>query len=246
MGVEVITNAKVYLGGYNLSGDENQVSLAMSTDLVDDTAMGSEFRSRVCGLRGMTLDLNGFFQVDDDDYQVDDVLNSKFGVADEICTVCPTTGAEGEPAFAFKGIAGQYSPGAALGELLKFSAQLQSSNALPIIRGTVLVNGTKSTTANGTAFNLGAVGAGQYLYAVMHVVAPTGTLPTLDMLVQSDAAEGFDTPATKITFSQVTTSAGAQWATRVAGPITDAWWRASWTIGGTLPSYPVIVMAAIQ
>jgi len=32
----------------------------------------------------------------------------------------------------------------------------------------------------------------------------------------------------------------------VAGPITDEWWRVSYTIGGTNPSLAVVVIVGIQ
>jgi hypothetical protein len=39
-------------------------------------------------------------------------------------------------------------------------------------------------------------------------------------------------PTTRVTFSQAT-GRTSQWATPVAGAITDDWWDISWTIGGT-------------
>ena len=62
----------------------------------------------------------------------------------------------------------------------------------------------------------------------MHVLAVSGTNPTLDMIIQSDNVSGFTSPTTKITFDQAV-AVGAQWGTRVAGPLTDDYYRASWT-----------------
>ncbi len=79
----------------------------------------------------------------------------------------------------------------------------------------------------------------------MHVVAASGTTPTLDMIVESDDNSGITSGVTRITFTQEV-AVGAQYATAVAGPITDDWWRVGWTIGGTGPSFTVIVTVGIQ
>jgi len=64
-------------------------------------------------------------------------------------------------------------------------------------------------------------------------------------VVQSDDAQAFLSPTDRITFAQAT-AIGAQWATPVSGAITDDWWRLSYTIGGTNPSFMVIVVVGIQ
>ena len=144
----------------------------------------------------------------------------------------------------FPALLAEYSPGAAVGELFAFNISAGGCDLLA--RGTVLENAVKTATANGTARNLGAVGAAQKLYAGMHVLAVSGTNPTLDMIIQSDDAEGFLSSANRITFAQKT-AIGSQWATPVAGAITDTWWRCAYTIGGTdNPSFTVVVVLAIQ
>ncbi len=242
MSLLVWKNSKLYLGGYDLSGDMNQMSLKYESDALDTTVFGQSTKRRLAGLLDIAADHKGLWQAGTN--LIEDTLWSKFAVANEVMTVFPETGAAGEVGFSFKSLESAYSPGAKAGEVLAFDVSAKGVGTL--IRATCLENGVKSATASGTARNLGAVSATQKLYAVMHVLAKSGTTPTLDMKIQSDDAQAFTTPLDRITFAQAT-DIGAQWATPVNGAITDAWWRASWTIGGTgSPSFTVVIAIAIQ
>ncbi len=241
MSLLVWKNSKLYLGGYDLSGDMNQMSLKYEADALDTTVFGQSTKRRLAGLLDIVADHKGLWQAGTN--LVEDTLWSKFAVANEVMTVFPETGAAGEIGFSFKSLESSYSPGAKVGEVLAFDVSAKGVGTL--IRATALENGVKSATASGTARNLGAVSATQKLYAVMHVLAKSGTTPTLDVAIQSDDAQAFTTPINRITFAQAT-DIGAQWATPVNGAITDTWWRASWTIGGTGPSFTVVIAIAIQ
>ena len=87
---------------------------------------------------------------------------------------------------------------------MPFSYNASGSDAQGLIRGTVLENAAKTTTANGTARQLVAVAEGQHLYAVLQVLAVSGTNPTLDLVIETDNAAGFASGITKITFGQQT------------------------------------------
>jgi hypothetical protein len=76
-------------------------------------------------------------------------------------------------------------------------------------------------------------------------VAFGGTSPTLDVIVQSDDASGFPSATNRITFTQAT-GFTAEYATPVAGAITDDWWRVNFTIGGTAsPNFTFICVIGI-
>jgi hypothetical protein len=94
-------------------------------------------------------------------------------------------------------------------------------------------------------YALGAATATQHLYGVLHVLAVSGTNPTLDVVIQSDDAEGFASGTTRGTFTQKT-AVGSQFLTPVAGPVTDTHWRCTWTIGGTnTPSFTIALVVGI-
>jgi len=97
----------------------------------------------------------------------------------------------------------------------------------------------------GVARNLGAVSATQKLYAILHVLdIPAGTLPTLDVLVNSAATQA-GSMTTRLTFAQQIAQGGV-YAVPVAGPFTDTWWAVGFTVGGTAsPSFKVSASVAI-
>ena len=112
-----------------------------------------------------------------------------------------------------------------------------SSSTGPVVRGTLMHPTTtaRSTSSTGTARQLGAVSATQSVYAALHVLSVSGTsTPTLTVTVQSDTV-GFATPTSRVVFSGAT-AVGAQFGS-AAGAITDDYWRVSWTVSGTNPSF---------
>lgn len=241
MASQIIQNSKFYLDGYDLSGDLNLISIDYSAELQDSTTLGNASRLRSGGLKDIKAGIEGFFNMPAIDIQ--GVLFNKIGVANTPCTVSPIAGAEGDRAFLFMATEGNYAPGAAIGEMLKFSADAQGSGEL--VRGMVLLNGTKTATGNGTAFQLGAVGATQKLYASAHILTVSGSTPSVTLKVQSDDNSGMTTPTDRITLAAAN-AVGAQFATPVAGAITDDWWRVTWTISGGTPSFAMVVSVGIK
>ncbi len=242
MPVQILQNCKLYLAQFDLSGDVNQVALDHDVEIKEITPFGSAAKKKIAGLENTAVKAKGFINVGLG--AVEETLWNKFAVADQPLTICPLTGADGEVAFSLQSLLAQYSPGAAVGDVFGFDVTAEGSG--PLVRGTLMATGAKTVTGTGTARQLGAVAAGQKLYAALHVLSKAGTSPTLDMKIQSDDAQAFTTPIDRITFAQAT-DIGAQWATPVNGPITDTWWRASWAIGGTGgPSFTVALVVGIR
>ena len=239
MAERVLTDCKLWLDGYDLSGDMNALALAYAAELRDNTTFGDDTRSRIGGLKTLNFAHEGLWNGGDD--QVDDVLFARVGVSNTVMTVSPMAGADGEVAYLARVIEAEYSPGADIGEVFSFAVSGEATDRL--VNGTIMVTGAKTASGNGTARQLGALSAAQTLYAALHVTAASGTSPTLDVKVQSDDASGFASPTDRITFAQKT-AIGAEWAT-VAGAITDDWWRISYTIGGTGPSFTFVVVVGI-
>ncbi len=161
-------------------------------------------------------------------------------------TVAVTDGADGELAYMFSAKVQGYEEGATVGEMFTLAANA-SAGGDKIVRGQIMLPKVAYTsTANGTAVQIGAVSATQKVYAALHVFSASGTNPTLDVIVESDDVENFGgTPETQITFAQ-TDVATAVWSS-AAGAITDDWWRASLTIGGTdTPTFTFAVSVGIR
>jgi hypothetical protein len=149
--------------------------------------------------------------------------------------------AEGDLAFFADAVNAGVQLGAANGQLYTWNLPFQ---AKPLVLGNVLARGTKTSTGNGSGVEFtGGVADGQSVYALLHV--PTATSGTIDMIIESDADNGFASAETRFTFTQVTTSATSQFMSWTpAGGDTDDWYRASWTSAST-PSHDVVVVMGI-
>lgn len=239
----ILTNAKIYLAGYDLTGDFNQVALAFAAEELDDTAFGDTTRSRTGGLKTAAVEGSGFWNGGAD---VDKQIFDRIGTADVPMLIGVDGADAGEVSYFLQALEASYQLGGAVGELLPFNLSAVASGGHPLVRGTVLHNGAITSTTSGTAYQVGAVAAGKKLFAALFIIGdPAGTNPTLDLKIQSDNAENMATPTDRITFAQ-RTARSALFATPVNGAITDDWWRATWTIGGTdSPSFATAVIMGI-
>jgi len=239
MGTQVLTKLKLYIDGWDLSGDMRAIALNYGAETPDATTFNATSRARDGGLKTLAFEHEGLWNGGTD--LADEVLFNRIGLADVPVTIAPqqtalAAGTEGESGFFFNSIHGAYSFGGAVGDMLAFNVSGEATGDL--IRGTILLNAVKTASGNGTAFQVGAVLATEKLHAILHVIAASGSTPTLDVKVQSDDASGFASPTDQITFTQKT-AIGSQLATPVSGAITDDWWRVNFTIGGGSPSWMI-------
>lgn len=243
MSSNILTDAKLYVSSFDLSGDMNALALTYAAEMKDNTTFGATTRINKAGLKSIVAQHEGLWDSNGTD-QPDDVFFSRIGTANVPVTISPQTGADGEVAFLFQAVHGEYTPGAPVGELYAFTVSMEGDNGAPLVRGMVLHPATARTaTGNGTAMQLGAVSATQDVYATLHVIAASGTNPTLDVTVRSDDNSGMTTPTTRLTFTQAT-GITSEWKS-AAGAITDDYWRVTYTIGGTNPSFTFVVAVGI-
>jgi len=240
MGEIILNNCKLWVGKYDMSGKLNAIALNDNPDILDNTTFGHTAKSRKKGLEVVTAALEGFWEQEPDEFF------SVKGVGDIPLIIAPTP-AEGEHAYAFLSQNVEYKLGESVGELLKFSVKTESVGQ-QMIRGHILLNGIKSLSGNGTAFELGAIGATQKMYASLCVVSASPS-DTLDVKIQSDNLEAFGDPTDQITFTQVNLGAGGggtyEWKTK-DGSVTDTWWKVNYTIAGVDPSFTFVVFVGIN
>jgi hypothetical protein len=231
------------MDGYELSGIQNAIGVEYGAEMKDDTVFGTAgTRSNKPGLKTVKITGGGFWSTD-----YDLALYSRIGASRAVVTAAPDGHAIGDRCFFTRGVNGAYNPlSGEVGELLGFEIDFNAANTL-LVRGAVAGVGAKSVTGTGTGVQLGGVIIGKRIYAALHVKGPiTGTLPTLAVTIESDDNNSFTTPTTRLTFTGMTTVIGGQWQQSSGlAAITDDWWRAKWTIGGTLPSYPLFVSFGI-
>lgn len=225
MGTFAANNITTWFGGYDMTGDLNQTTMPIEWEALDSTTFGPTrtARSRTAGLEDVSSQVAGF--ADFDAGAVDDTVFAALGG-----TVQPLThshdGAESSPAYFYEAREFAYEVFGQVGQMVPFSLTARGAKgnaAVGAVRGVVLkTKATVSATgATGTANQLGAAASGQYLYAALHVFT-AGT--TITAVLESDSDNTFATATTQATFGPITT-AGGTWATRVAGPITDTWYR---------------------
>lgn len=237
----IFSNAKVWLDGYDLSGYLNAVVLDNGVELHNTNVLGDTGRRRISNqMEHIAAQLDGFW-----DSTADEILQGRVGVADKPMSVSPSDGTDGSLAYFFRSLAGEYESGGAKGDPYRFSVSAEGSAGEPLVRGTVLHNATRTANGSGTGFNLGQLAAGKKLYAALHVLSVSSG-DNLTVTIESDDNAGFASPTVRGTFT-VMSAIGAAWLTPVAGPLTDTYWRAAYTLGGDgSPSINFVVVLGFK
>ena len=241
MSAFVLLNTIINYDGRNISGVTSQVTLDTGVDLQEDTAFGDTFRTRLAGLFDTSLSPESYWESNSASDSFDADMFSFLNDGVKLLSVSAEGGSVGDVGYMFEGDLESYNLNAAIGEIFKVSITIQGNDRL--MRGTVMENGTRVTTANGTIIQVGAVTASQTIYSGLHVTAASGSSPTLDVTVESDPIEAFTTATLRITHAQLGI-VGSELLS-LAGPVTDAWWRAVMTIGGGGPSFTAYHTLAI-
>ena len=239
------TGYTTWVAGYDMTTDLQQLQMPIELDALDSTTYGPTRagRSRQAGLESTSSSLDGYW--DSATNALDPTVFAAL-TGSQVITHS-FTGVEGTPAYFYQARTFTYQVFGSLGELAPFTLTAQSARqagtSVPgVVRGPILKGkGTVSATgATGTPAQLGAVPSGQYLYAVLHVFS-AGT--TLTAVLESDDNSGFTSATTRATFGPLTTTGGI-WAARVAGPITDDWYRLR--ITAITGSFTVACVAGIK
>ena len=246
MGASVIKNAKIFLGGMDLSGDLNALALNYSAEMLDATGFGDDTRVKQGGLLGITCNAEGFVNTANSD----PILHDAIAASAEPVTIGANGGAEGDAAYMFMAAAAGYTPGGAVGEHHKFSFDAEQGEAPDgtppnLIRGQIHQNGVETVSGNSTGIDLGALADGSSMYATLHVYAASAG-DSLDVTIESDDNAGFTSATERASFS-LFSALGSEWLEpQIAGPITDTHWRVKWVIGGSDPSFTFAVGLGIK
>lgn len=241
MGAFVLTDALVLVDGANLSGQSNKFEMTASVadeDVTNFTSAG--WKEVTGGLGSHEWSLAGFWAAGSV-AAPDNALWSELGVAAAWTTAVPS--AEGSVAYLGRVLSGQHKLGGDVGAVAPYEAKGTGSGV--ITRGTLLVGpGTaRSSSGNTTGVQLGALSAAAQMRCAAHVCSVSGTSPTVVAKLQSSSTQG-GSYTDRITFASA--NAVSSQLLAVAGAVTDTWWRVSWTLGGTSPSFLLAVAAGIS
>lgn len=240
MAVQVLTDALVLVNGADLSGNSNKVSVDASVEELDSTTFASGgWHEKVGGLASSEFMVEGFWDVGTT-VKPDNRLWTDLGTV-AAWTATPAA-AVGTVAYFGNVLSGSYGVGGEVGTLAPFAARGMGSGR--ITRGELLHSpgAARTTTGTTTGVQLGALSSAQAMRAALHVCSVAGTTPTLDVTLQSSATQGgsYTDRITFSTASDVTSEIGSY-----AGAQTNTWWRVSYTIAGTGPSFLFAVAAGI-
>lgn len=237
----VIKSSKLYFDGYEFSPQHMSAQLTLGREAPDRTKWGNNSRIVAdLGLKTAQLTAAGHF--DAGVGTVDEQYQAAIGTADKVLSISQPGAAVGDIAYVLRSLIGEYVPlSGNVGDILGFTISGMATD--DVFRGTVMYTDTLTTTQTSASRQLGTVPAGSRVFAAYHITAASGT-PTLDIVVRSDDDSGMATPTTQITFAQAT-AIGAAYAS-ADGEILDDWWDVQLTVGGSTPSFTVVVIVGIQ
>lgn len=243
MPVEVLLNAFAYIDSHDFTGDSNRSVLDATAEVLPITNFRSEgWTENAMGLFSINYSLTGHGSFGDD--SVDSNGFDNLGVTDKTHIVGPSETEGGVCKFWQGGSVNFDQFGVDPGQVNPFSVtSVGTDGQVGLVMGRLIkAMGTVSATgATGVEYELGAVAADKFLYGAFIVFGTPGT--TITGVLESDADDTFGSPTTRITFGPYTT-AGGRFATRVAGPITDTWYRLN--ISAVTGSFVIACAAGIQ
>lgn len=247
----VLLDARTFVAGADLSGNGNTIELMEDSEVKKVTnwkSGGAE--ENIAGIRGCDIKAGGQWEAGapgkpDDAFWAMRRTRDPWSVAPQSDS---DLAAGGLMYLVGRAIRSKFSFWDQVGEVAPWSGEARS--AWPLVRGKCAhPSGTpRTTTGTGTAVLLGAVPANKYLYANLHVLSISGTsTPTVTVKVQSDDNAGFTSPVDVAggAFAAATV-AGTGQSLRVAGALTDTYYRVAWTITGGSPSFLFLASFGIE
>lgn len=238
----IVKNQRLYVGDRELTLDVAAITLTATVEPQDDTRLQATTRVYEAGLVAHTWSVEGFFEsLSGTDSQDEDLFE---GLGAEVpVSVLAEGSSAGDDVYFLNALETEYVPvGGEVGASHRFS--LAGVAAGPGLRGWLLHRGTVTVTGSGGAVNL-ATSNGKVIYGALHVVAVSGTSPTLTVRIQRDDLVGMASPTTEITFAAKTARGSEFKGPEPGAGAADTWWRADWTVGGTNPSFTIAVVMAI-
>ncbi len=242
MAKEVIKNASLFLHSLNLASNANSVEFSMTAEKVATTNFASSgWEESVAGIRSTELSCELMLESAADPEStlstlVENATDVPFSVTK---TYPPAT----EDVCWFTTVVSLYlTLKAVLGQL--WSGSMKFGNRAHAVRGYVVeYNADRTATGVSASCTMPAAAATDRVWIAVHVTAATGTTPTLDLVLESDALDTYGSPTTRITVAQFTDV--GSYIGYIAGAVTDVEYRVSATVGGTTPHFTYMVAMGI-
>ena len=233
-------SATVYKDELDISGISNGIAIVADNIVVPVTAFSDTDFTYVEGKPGFTMDYNVLNSLATPAW--DTAALGDLGVDDQAIGVFPQGTTAGN--LCYEGIA----------DISRAPIEMRTNQAImrsinwagnkALVPGrSHYVNTALTATVNTTGQQIGAVTASNKMVIVIRVISVSGSSPTLDAVVKSDDNSGFTSATTRHTFSQMT--AASHFVGDMTATVTDDWWRVAITIGGTNPSFSVLISMGV-
>lgn len=246
MAAFALTDVDLFANGLDLSCFSNQLEVSSEAATLDATTFCSGgWDVPIAGRRSTMVSASGPTDMATataaQTSAVDEVLAVDMGGTYTLSAV-PMGSSAGAVGYFTQGVLMSRAPlQGTIGDLATHAVSFRGST--PLIRGTVLTAATVTSTGTSAVQQLGAVSASQRIWVAVHVLTADGTTPSVTVKLQSDDASGFPSATDRLTLTAMTTK-GGQFGSAV-GAITDSYWRASYAVSGTSPSFQLRIIAGI-
>jgi hypothetical protein len=242
MASHVLNDCAVYVNELDLTGQSNQVEATLTAEELDASVFGnSGYASTVAGLKTGTFNHTGFMEYTSG---MDRVLLDAMG-STNVATVA-TDPALGAHAWLMTGASFEASPlSGSVGQLAALNGSIKSGEGSYGLRpGYIIANkAARTATASTTGVQLFTTGTVTLLTAALHVFTVSGSTPSCTVTVQSSATQG-GSYTTRGTFTAATDETKQYISAAIS--TTEQWWRATFTISGSSPSFTAAVSAAVS
>lgn len=244
---------ELFLCEFDITCFVNNIDLTQDIDLPEVTTFCDETRRYINGLRNATGSIGGFID-DDADTGIDAILQATFNLPGSSIFSDAINGFTiGNRVYLFRALISSYNTTQPVDGVQAFSADLQLDGDLS--SGFSLhANAAETATGTGAGVDLqnqpgydGATTSDTGFVAHLHVCAASGTTPTLDVEVEDspdDMTYSTIGTAGAATFAQATEPVCERLETSPGQETVERFVRASWTIGGTTPSFTFVVAYA--
>jgi hypothetical protein len=240
-------DSDVYVDEFDFGGVVNSAKISVDVPPGDVTSFSDVHKTYVEGKPGFTIDLNGLWSSSSPAYDAEmfiDLTSEERNVG-----IYPNQSTAGQFGYEGKTNISKDAIPTPVGAVIALNVTWRGDR--PLIRSQLLHKVTAiASTANGTAYQHGAVAATQSVWSIVRLLAAPGGSGSNDLVItiQSDNAEGMSSPSTRLTHTTINQSSVALHETKEAsGAVTDDWWRAVMTIsGGGSRTFSLVIAMGIK
>ena len=225
----VLTNATIWLGGYDLTASTNEVTFNAARQEKPVSRFGDTIEATYPGAQTVDAEVKGFWDSTLDGPQFTQLTNPTASWPLSV----GVGGTSGDVVYFLRTYSTNYSSmEASWGQSLPYRLTTKAATGERLGRGIVaLPKATYTGTSAGTLFQLGATSATQKAVAFVHVFAINGGSWNVTLTSDADGALG---GGTSRVFQTGITTAPYSTVLIDVGPVTDTYWYAQVTkVSGT-------------